>query len=31
VHPSSKKYMEFSATLPQDMQELIDYLEKGEK
>jgi len=31
VHPLSKKYMEFSATLPQDMQELIDYLEKGEK
>ena len=27
VHPSSKKYMEFSAPLPQDIQELIDYLE----
>ncbi len=24
THPSSKKYMEFSAPLPQDMQELID-------
>jgi 23S rRNA pseudouridine1911/1915/1917 synthase len=31
VHPSSKKYMEFSAPLPQDMQELIDYLEGSEK
>ncbi|MBU4226860.1 RNA pseudouridine synthase, partial [bacterium] len=31
VHPSSKKYMEFSAPLPQDMQELIDYLEGDEK
>jgi len=31
VHPSSKKYMEFSAPLPQDIQELIDYLEGGEK
>ncbi|OGD14260.1 RNA pseudouridine synthase [Candidatus Atribacteria bacterium RBG_19FT_COMBO_35_14] len=30
VHPSSKKYMEFSAPLPQDMQELIDCL-KGDK
>ncbi len=27
MHPSPKKYMEFSAPLPQDMQELIDYLE----
>ncbi len=27
VHPESKKYMEFSAPLPKDMQELIDYLE----
>lgn len=31
VHPSSKKYMEFSAPLPQDMQELIDCLEGDEK
>jgi len=31
VHPSSKKYMEFSVPLPQDMQELIDCLEKDEK
>jgi 23S rRNA pseudouridine1911/1915/1917 synthase len=31
VHPSSKKYMEFSAPLPQDMQGLIDYLEGDEK
>jgi 23S rRNA pseudouridine1911/1915/1917 synthase len=31
VHPSSKKYMEFSAPLPKDMQELIDYLEGDEK
>ena len=31
VHPSSKKYMEFSAPLPKDMQELIDYLERDEK
>jgi len=31
VHPSSKKYMEFSAPLPQDMQELIDSLEGDEK
>ncbi|MDD5013783.1 MAG: RluA family pseudouridine synthase [Atribacterota bacterium] len=31
VHPSSKKYMEFSAPLPQDIQELIDYLEGSEK
>ncbi|MBA3062507.1 MAG: RluA family pseudouridine synthase, partial [Atribacteria sp.] len=31
VHPSSKKYMEFSAPLPKDMQELIDCLEGDEK
>jgi len=31
VHPSSKKYMEFSAPLPQDMQELIDCMERDEK
>ncbi len=31
VHPSSKKYMEFSASLPQDMQELVDCLEGDEK
>jgi len=31
IHPSSKKYMEFSAPLPKDMQELIDYLEENEK
>ena len=31
VHPLSKKYLEFSAPLPQDMQELIDYLEGDEK
>ena len=31
VHPSSKKYMEFSAPLPQDIQELIDCLERDEK
>jgi len=31
VHPASKKYMEFSAPLPQDMQELIDCLEGEEK
>lgn len=29
VHPLSKKYMEFSVPLPQDIQELIDYLEKN--
>jgi len=28
VHPSTKKYMEFSAPLPKDMQEIIDYLER---
>ena len=31
VHPSSKKYMEFSAPLPQDMQELIDCLKEDKK
>ena len=31
VHPSSKKYMEFSAPLPRDMQKLIDCLEGEEK
>jgi len=31
VHPESKKYMEFSAPLPQDIQELIDCLEGEEK
>jgi 23S rRNA pseudouridine1911/1915/1917 synthase len=31
VHPSSKKYMEFSAPLPRDMQKLIDCLEEEEK
>ncbi|RXG65023.1 RluA family pseudouridine synthase, partial [Candidatus Atribacteria bacterium 1244-E10-H5-B2] len=31
VHPSSKKYMEFSAPLPQDIQELIDCLEGDER
>lgn len=31
VHPSTKKYMEFCAPLPKDMQEIIDYLERGEK
>ncbi|GAI91653.1 unnamed protein product, partial [marine sediment metagenome] len=31
VHPASKKYMEFTAPLPQDMQELIDCLEGEEK
>ena len=31
VHPSSKKYMEFSAPLPQDIQGLIDCLEGDEK
>ena len=31
VHPSTKKYMEFCAPLPKDIQEIIDYLEKGEK
>ena len=31
VHPSSKKYMEFSSPLPKDMQELIDYLEGIER
>ncbi|MBA7646462.1 Ribosomal large subunit pseudouridine synthase D [subsurface metagenome] len=31
VHPLSKKYMEFSAPLPKDMQELIDCLEGDEK
>ncbi|TET10339.1 MAG: RluA family pseudouridine synthase, partial [Candidatus Atribacteria bacterium] len=31
VHPSSKKYMEFSAPLPQDIQELIDFLEVDER
>ena len=31
VHPASKKYMEFSAPLPKDMQELIDCLEGIEK
>jgi len=31
VHPASKKYMEFSSPLPQDMQELIDYLGEIEK
>jgi 23S rRNA pseudouridine1911/1915/1917 synthase len=31
VHPVSKKYMEFSAPLPQDMQELINRLEADKK
>ncbi|MDO9555108.1 MAG: RluA family pseudouridine synthase [Atribacterota bacterium] len=31
VHPSSKKYMEFCAPLPQDMQKIINYLEEGGK
>jgi len=31
VHPASKKYMDFSVPLPQDMQELIDCLEGEEK
>ena len=31
VHPASKKYMEFSVPLPQDMQELIDCLKGEEK
>ena len=31
VHPASKKYIEFSVPLPQDMQELIDRLEGEEK
>jgi 23S rRNA pseudouridine1911/1915/1917 synthase len=31
VHPSTKKYMEFTAPLPQDIQELIDCLEEIEK
>jgi len=31
VHPSTKKYMEFCAPLPKDMQKIIDYLERGEK
>jgi len=31
VHPLSKKYMEFCAPLPQDMQEIIDCLEREEK
>ena len=31
VHPSTKKYMEFCAPLPKDIQEIIDYLERGEK
>jgi len=31
VHPSSKKYMEFCAHLPQDMQEIIDCLEGDKK
>ena len=31
VHPSSKKYMEFSTPVPQDMQKIIDYLEEGGK
>ncbi len=31
VHPSSEKYMEFSAPLPQDIQELIDCLEGDER
>jgi len=31
VHPSTKKYMEFSTPLPQDMQKIIDYLEEGGK
>jgi 23S rRNA pseudouridine1911/1915/1917 synthase len=31
VHPESKKYMEFSAPLPQDIRELIDCLEGEEK
>jgi 23S rRNA pseudouridine1911/1915/1917 synthase len=31
VHPSSKKYMEFSTPLPQDIQEIIDYIEREGK
>jgi len=31
MHPSSKKYMEFSTPLPQDIQEIIDYLEREGK
>jgi len=31
VHTESKKYMEFSAPLPQDIQKIINYLEEGEK
>jgi len=31
VHPSTKKYMEFCVPLPKDIQEIIDYLERGEK
>jgi 23S rRNA pseudouridine1911/1915/1917 synthase len=31
VHPLSKKYMEFSTPVPQDMQKIIDYLERGGK
>ncbi len=31
VHPLTKKYMEFCAPLPKDIQEIIDYLERGEK
>lgn len=31
VHPASKKYMEFSTSLPKDIQELIDCLEGDEK
>ncbi len=28
IHPSTQKYREFCAPLPEDLQELIDYLEK---
>ena len=31
VHPSTKKHMEFCVPLPKDIQEIIDYLERGEK
>jgi len=31
VHPSTKKYMEFCSSLAKDIQEIIDYLERGEK